>query len=102
MTSSRQPTDLAELDTDPRTAIALDYDRASGQAPRVTAKGEGAVAERIIELAHENGVPVEENPLLAIALADVELDDKIPPELYQAVSEVISFVLRRAGELDTA
>lgn len=84
----------------PKTAVAIHYERGSGQAPRVTAKGEGAVAERIIEAAQEAGVPVEDNPLLAIALSQVDLDDTIPEDLYSAVAEVIRFVLKHSGELD--
>jgi flagellar biosynthesis protein len=72
-------------------AIALEYD---GQAaPRVTAKGRGEVAERIVETAREHGVPIEDNAILAEALSAVELDDHIPPELYQSVAQVIAFVL---------
>jgi flagellar biosynthesis protein len=74
-----------------QVAVALEYD---GQAaPRVTAKGRGEVAERIVETAREHGVPVEDNPILAEALSAVELDDHIPPELYQSVAQVIAFVL---------
>jgi flagellar biosynthesis protein len=72
-------------------AVALEYD---GQAaPRVTAKGRGEVAERIVETAREHGVPIEDNPILAEALSAVELDDHIPQELYQSVAQVIAFVL---------
>jgi flagellar biosynthesis protein len=75
-----------------KLAIALHYD---GQgAPRVTAKGQGELAETILATAREAGVAVEENPLLAQALAQVELDDEIPEELYKAVAQVIGFVLR--------
>jgi flagellar biosynthesis protein len=72
-------------------AIALEYDGAA--APRVTAKGQGDVAARIIETAREHGVPVEENAILAAALSAVELDDHIPEELYRSVAQVIAFVL---------
>jgi flagellar biosynthesis protein len=72
-------------------AIALEYD---GQAaPRVTAKGRGELAERIVETAREHGVPIEDNAILAEALSAVELDDHIPQELYQSVAQVIAFVL---------
>ncbi len=79
-----------------RIAVALEYD---GQdAPRVTAKGRGEVAEKILEVAAENKVPVQEDALLAQALSQVELDEQIPVEMYQAVAEVIGFVLKlRAG-----
>ncbi|MCX7327777.1 MAG: EscU/YscU/HrcU family type III secretion system export apparatus switch protein [Hyphomicrobiales bacterium] len=72
--------------TQRRMAVALHYDGSA--APRVTAKGHGLVAEKIIE------VPIEENALLAQALSSVELDDHIPEDLYKAVAQVIGFVLQ--------
>ncbi|MCX7324684.1 MAG: EscU/YscU/HrcU family type III secretion system export apparatus switch protein [Hyphomicrobiales bacterium] len=85
--NNRQPAWLTR-----RTAVALQYDGSS--APRVTAKGHGEIADRIIETAREAGVPIEENALLAEALSTVELDDHIPEDLYKAVAQVIGFVLR--------
>ncbi len=77
-----------------RSAVALAYDQASDDAPRVVAKGRGALADRIVDLAEAHDVAVEENPVLAEALQSVELDDEIPVELYRAVAEVIGYVLR--------
>ena len=77
-----------------KLAVALEYERGSGAAPRVTAKGYGLVAEAIVALAAENDVVIDTNAALAQALAGVELDDTIPIELYEAVAEVIGFVLR--------
>ncbi|MFL9824764.1 EscU/YscU/HrcU family type III secretion system export apparatus switch protein [Rhodoplanes sp. SY1] len=88
MTAERPPMPLA---------IALQYD-APG-APRVVAKGKGAIGEKIVALAKEHGVPIEENAGLAAALSDVELGDEIPEELYRAVAEVLSFILRLSGKL---
>lgn len=78
-------------------AVALHYEHGKDAAPRVTAKGKGAVAEAIIESARAHGVAVETNALLAEALSRLELDQQIPPELYRAVAEVIGFVLRLSG-----
>lgn len=78
-----------------RLAVALQYN--FDGAPRVTAKGRGEIADKILATAREHGVPVEDNPLLAEALAQVELDDAIPVALYQAVAEVLTFVLRARG-----
>ncbi|HWA20207.1 MAG TPA: EscU/YscU/HrcU family type III secretion system export apparatus switch protein [Devosia sp.] len=77
-----------------RLAIALDYEVGSREAPVVTAKGRGLLADEIIRLATEHDIRIEANPMLAEALSGVELDDRIPFELYQAVAEVIGFVLR--------
>jgi type III secretion system FlhB-like substrate exporter len=82
-----------------KLAIALEYERGSRQAPRVTAKGYGYVAEAIIALARENDIVIEANPLLADALAGVALDDTIPIELYEAVAEVIGLVLRARNRI---
>lgn len=80
-----------------RLAVALRWDESG--APVVVAKGHGAVAEAIVTSAEAHGVAVQENPLLAAALAQVELDTEIPEALYKAVAEVISFVLRSADRL---
>lgn len=77
-----------------RLAVALKWDHEG--APVVVAKGRGTVAETIVATAESHGVAVEENPLLAAALAQVELDEEIPEPLYKAVAEVIAFVLRSA------
>jgi flagellar biosynthesis protein len=78
----------------PQMAVALDYEEGTRNAPVVVAKGRGLVAEKIMEVARENGITIEANPMLAEALSGVPLDDSIPHELYQAVAEVIGFVLR--------
>jgi flagellar biosynthetic protein FlhB len=75
-------------------AIALKYDRGMN-APLCVAKGVDLIARRIREVATENNVPVVENPPLARALhATVEIDQEIPPEHYQAVAEIIGYVMR--------
>lgn len=75
-----------------KIAVALQYDDDS--APVVTAKGAGTVAEQIEALAREAGVPIEENPMMAEALSQIELDQEIPVELYQAVAVLIGFIMR--------
>lgn len=85
--------------TSPQRAVALGYDAEHDQAPRVLATGQGEIAERIITLARENGVPVREDPVLAAALATVDLGTLIPPELYEVVAEVLAYVYRVKGKI---
>ena len=73
----------------PRRATALRYEGTG--APKVTASGKGYIADRIIEVARENGVPVREDPALAEALAALELETEIPQDLYTAVAEAIAW-----------
>lgn len=73
----------------PAMAVALHYN-GSG-APRVLAKGTGAVADNIIAIAKEHGVPLEEDAGLVGALAQLELGREIPRELYVAVAQVLAF-----------
>lgn len=79
-------------------AVALAYE--SGDfAPRVLAKGRGAVAEHIIAIAKEQGVFVHESKELVSMLMQVDLDDHIPTELYQAIAEILAWLYRLdAGE----
>lgn len=77
-------------------AIALQYD--GEHAPRVTAKGRDQLAEQIIELARQHGVPLQENQPLASMLSKVELGEEIPETLYLAVAQVIAFAYQLAGK----
>lgn len=78
-------------------AVALQYEQGMG-APLCLAKGVDALALKIREVAGEHRVPIVENPPLARALyATVDIDEEIPVEHYQAVAEVIGYVLRLKG-----
>jgi flagellar biosynthetic protein FlhB len=81
-------------------AVALKYDKKKNSAPVVTAKGTDYIALKIKEIAAQNDIKIEENPPLARALYKaVDIDKEIPPEFYQAVAEVLSYVysLKRTG-----
>ena len=74
-------------------AIALKYENNSGRAPVVVAKGEDFLAQKIREVAKEAQVEIVENkPLARMLYYNVEIGQEIPPELYQAVAEVLAFV----------
>ncbi|MGQ9629628.1 MAG: flagellar biosynthesis protein FlhB [bacterium] len=76
-------------------AVAIQYDNAYMKAPTVVAKGKDLIAIRIKEIAEENGIVIVENKPLAQSLYEtVEVGDEIPPEMYQAVAEVLAYVYR--------
>jgi len=77
-----------------KTAVALGYNPDKDGAPRVLASGRGLIAERILEIARQNNLPIRDDPILADALAQVDLNQVIPPELYAVVAEVFAFVYR--------
>lgn len=76
------------------SAAALEYRAGEDEAPRVTALGRGAMAERIIAAARAAGVPVREDAALVELLLRLDLDERIPPELYRAVAEILAFLYR--------
>ncbi len=76
----------------PKVAAAIRYDSAKDDAPRLTAKGKGHVADRIIELARQNNIPIRSDRALVQILSKLDLDQQIPPELYRAVAEILAFV----------
>ena len=76
-----------------RQSVALTYNHGDG-APQVVAKGRGALAETIIARAREAGVYVHESPELVAVLMQIDLDERIPPELYLAVAELLAWLYR--------
>jgi flagellar biosynthesis protein len=78
-------------------AVALRYLRGADDAPRVVAKGRGAVAERILEIARRHGVPVHRDTDLAEVLVKLDLGEWVPAELYKAVAEVLAYLYRMNG-----
>jgi flagellar biosynthetic protein FlhB len=80
-------------------AVALKYDVDTMAAPKVVAKGQNLIAQKIKEIARENGVPTVENKPLAQALfKSVEIGHDIPEDLYRAVAEVLAYVFRLKGK----
>lgn len=87
MSTKRNPESPAR-----QRAVALAYQQGGGGVPRVVAKGQGQVAEKIIERAKEAGVFVHESPELVSLLMQVDLDQHIPSQLYRAVAELLAFI----------
>lgn len=85
MTQTSQPS---------RLAVALRYKQGEDAAPRVTASGQGRVAEAIIKRAEEKGVTLMEDPDLVNLLGKIPIGESIPTKLYKAVSEVLAYVYR--------
>ena len=76
-------------------AVALKYDTENlSGAPKVVAKGKGAIAEKIIEKAEEFDVPLFQNAALADSLLNLGIDEQIPPNLYKAVAEVFVWLMQ--------
>jgi len=75
-------------------AIALKYEQEKNSAPRVTAKGEGKTAQKIIQIAKESGVTLKKDEDLIELLSKVELDAEVPPEMYKAVAELFAFLYK--------
>ncbi len=74
-----------------KSAVALTYMQTDA-APRVVAKGRGVIAEQIIARAREHEVYVHESPELVSLLMQVDLDQRIPPQLYMAVAELLAWI----------
>ena len=83
-----------------KRAVALRYEAAETSAPRVVATGSGEAAAAILAAAEEHGVPVEQDDALLEMLATCEVGEEIPPELYEAVAELLTWLHRLEGRLD--
>lgn len=79
-----------------KKAAALSYEAGTG-APKITALGKGEIAEKIIQTARQNNIPVFENSSLIETLINLDLGAEIPPELYGVVAEILVFI----SEVDT-
>ncbi len=83
-----------------KRAVALKYDPHRDNAPRLAAKGMGAMAEKIIEMATQKRIPVKEDPDLLLSLMELDWHEEIPPALYQVIAEVLAFTYRMNQKYD--
>lgn len=81
-----------------QTAVALQEHEELGRAPVITAAGRGKIAEKILQLAFENGIKVREDGPLAEMLAKIEIDSPIPSEAFMAVAEILAYVYKANGQ----
>ncbi len=79
-------------------AVALRYKQGEDAAPLVVAKGQGAIADKIIAIAEQHDIPLYQDPDLVEILTTIDLGHHIPTDLYQAVAEVLAFVYRMNGQ----
>ena len=75
-----------------KKAVALRYLPETDRAPKVTAKGSGKMAQKIIELAQKHGIPIEEDPALVQILSQLDFYQEIPPSVYVVVAEILAFI----------
>jgi len=75
----------------PKKAVALRYDSSKDEAPKVVAKGRRKTAQRIIELAKTQGIPITEDPDLVEGLMALDWYQEIPPQFYQVVADILAF-----------
>ena len=76
----------------PKEAVALSYRPLRDSSPRLTAKGHGELADRIVELARIHNVPIRQDADLVHLLGKLELETEIPPTLYKVIAEVLAFI----------
>ena len=84
------------MNTEHKIAVALEYD--GNNAPKVSAKGIGNLAEQILALAKQHDIPLQADNELVEILAQIKLGDDIPEQLYYAVAEVIAFAYMLKGK----
>lgn len=77
-----------------KEAVALSYDAKKHMAPILVAKGKGDIAEKIIQLANDHHIPIQEDPSLVQLLSQIRINESIPDELYQVVAEVFAFIYK--------
>lgn len=77
-----------------KEAIVLKYDNEKDTSPKIVGKGKGKIADRILDAARENHIPIQEDPSLTELLGKLNINESIPPELYEAVAEVFAFIYK--------
>lgn len=83
-----------------KKAVALKYDEGNQTTPIIVAAGKGHMAEKIVETAAENGVPIYEDNSLATVLSQLNLGSQIPPEVYKTVVDIYVYFLQYLPQKD--
>ncbi len=82
-----------------RKAAALKYEHGTDAVPKLVAKGGGHIADKIIALAKENGIPIHEDKNLVEILSTLDLYEQIPPKLYKVVAEILAFIYKVSNKI---
>ncbi|QDU64834.1 Flagellar biosynthetic protein FlhB [Planctomycetes bacterium Pan216] len=98
--STVPPEDAERAPTRRKMAAALRYDQDHDAVPRMVARGQGELADRIIDAAREHGVDVYEDPDLVEILCQLDVNQMVPPKLFLAVAEVMAYVYRMNNRYD--
>ncbi len=77
-----------------KAAVAINYNKEKDIAPKIIAKGKGVLADKIIEIAKKNNIPLYEDPDLIEILSKLDLGQEIPPELYKIIAEVLIYIYK--------
>lgn len=80
--------------SDSKKAVALRYKKGVDEAPKVVAKGINLVAKQILEIAEKENIPIIKNEKAVEEFYGIDLDENIPPELYELAAEIIAFVYK--------
>jgi flagellar biosynthesis protein len=90
---------MLKNETTLKKAVALKYKINEDSAPRVVAKGQGLIAEKIIQIAHKNNIPIKKDKDLLEILSKVDVMQEIPFELYKVVAEILVYVYKINNKL---
>lgn len=96
--SKKEKNNNAEIGLSTDYAVALGYEMGKRNAPVVLAKGQGHVAERIIQIALDQGIEIRQDADLIQILKAVDIDSEIPIEAFSAVAEIISYIYKQNGK----
>ena len=88
----------ADLELSSKYAVALEYDMQKNSAPVVLAKGQGQIAEKIIQIALDNNIEIRRDEDLLQILKAVDINEEIPVEAFAAVAEIISYIYQQNGK----
>jgi flagellar biosynthesis protein len=91
---------MANKNLNKKSAVAINYNKEMDIAPKIIAKGKGVLADKIIEIAKQNNIPLYEDPDLIEILSKLDLGQEIPPELYKIIAEVLVYIYKSNNKIN--